>query len=50
LKFLDGVELEKPRRLALDNYLRVLEAFNGLINEMEGILREIADINLLLTR
>lgn len=44
MEFLKGVKLQKPRRMALDNYLKVLEVLNGVIKEVEGILEEKAEI------
>jgi transposase len=45
MKFLKEVELREPRRTALDNYLEVLRVLGERINEVEGILREKAEIN-----
>lgn len=44
MKFLKEVKLQPPRRMALDNYLKVLEVMKEAIKEVEKILREKAEI------
>jgi transposase len=44
MEFLAEVELRKPRRVALDNYLELLEALNNLIDETEKTLKKKAKV------
>ena len=44
MKFLKEVELQESRRTALDDYLEVLGILGKKINEVEGILREKAEV------
>ncbi len=44
MEFLKEVKLQEPRRVALDNYLNVLEVLKEAIKEVENILREKAEI------
>jgi len=43
-EFLKGVKLQQQRRMALDNYLKVLEVLNGVIKEVESILEGKAEV------
>jgi hypothetical protein len=36
MEFLKGVKLQEQRRMALDNYLKVLEVLNEVIEEVES--------------
>lgn len=44
LKFLEDVKLHQPRRMALDNYLKVLEDLNERIEDVESVMREKAEV------
>ena len=44
MKFLKEVELQESMRRALDDYLEVLGILSKKINEVEGILREKAEV------
>ena len=44
LEFLEDVKLQEPRRMALDNYLKVLEDLNERIEDVESIMREKAEV------
>ena len=44
MEFLKGVKLQQQRRMALDNYLEVLEVLNGVIKEVGDILEEKAEV------